>query len=146
MADSSYNFRFVNQVVLPGDTVAEKVKNTQDTNGKVKLKLGPGLRIDKDNIVAYKCGVLREKNNAMFWIDTDQKRVFINLYCFILVFYVYYNEIQNKDNSENRHFEFILAFNYILVIVRKVHSLNIHNTAGLANVLILVVLIYSYII
>ena len=146
MADSSYNFRFVNQVVLPGDTVAEKVKNTQDTNGKVKLKLGPGLRIDKDNIVAYKCGVLREKNNAMFWIDTDQKRVFINLYCFILVFYVYYNEIQNKDNSENRHFEFILAFNYILVIVRKVHGLNIHNTAGLANVLILVVLIYSYII
>ena len=85
MADSSYNFQFVNQVVLPGDTVAEKVKNTQDTDGKVKLKLGPGLRIDKDSIVAYKCGVLREKNNAMFWIDTDQKRCYNWRNCWKLI-------------------------------------------------------------
>ena len=76
MANNSYDFDFVNQVVLPGDIVAKKVKNTQDKDVKVKLTLGPGLRIDKENIVAYKCGVLREKNNAMFWIDTDQKRVF----------------------------------------------------------------------
>ena len=76
MANNSYDFHFVNQAVLPGDIVAKKVKNTQDEDVKVKLKLGPGLRIDKENIVAYKCGVLREKNNAMFWIDTDQKRVF----------------------------------------------------------------------
>ena len=75
MADHSYNFHSINQVVLPGDTVAEKVKNTQVTSKGLKLKLGPGLRIDKDNIIAYKCGVLRGKENNLFWIDTDQKRV-----------------------------------------------------------------------
>ena len=90
LTPSSYDFHFVNQVVLPGDIVAKKVKNTQDKDVKVKLKLGPGLRIDKENIVAYKCGVLREKNNAMFWIDTDQKRVFA---FFPSSFYVYCNEL-----------------------------------------------------
>lgn len=93
MADNSYDFHFVNQVVLPGDVVAEKVKDTQDKDRKVKLKLGPGLRIDKDNVVAYKCGVLREKNKAMFWIDTDQKRVFILFYS---SFYKYYNELVSE--------------------------------------------------
>jgi exosome complex component RRP40 len=77
MADHSYDFYLVNQVVLPGDIVAQKVKNKQDVNKKIKLKLGPGLRNDKDNIVAYKCGVLREKESTVFWIDSNQKRVFI---------------------------------------------------------------------
>ncbi len=77
MADHSYDFHLVNQVVLPGDIVAQKVKNKQNVNKKIKLKLGPGLRKDKDNIVAYKCGVLREKESTVFWIDSNQKRVFI---------------------------------------------------------------------
>ncbi|CAB3982549.1 exosome complex component rrp40 [Paramuricea clavata] len=74
MADHSYDFHFVNEVVLPGDIVAEKVKTKQIVVKKIKLKLGPGLRMDKDNIIAYKCGVLREKDSTMFWIDNDQKR------------------------------------------------------------------------
>jgi exosome complex RNA-binding protein Rrp4 len=77
MADDSYNFHFINQVVLPGDIVAQKEQNNQDVDKKIKLKLGPGLKKDKDNIVAYKCGVLRGKESTMFWIDSNQKRVFI---------------------------------------------------------------------
>ena len=74
MADQLYDFHFINQVVLPGDIVAQKIQNNQDEDKKLKLKLGPGLKKEKDNIVAYKCGVLREKENTMFWIDSDQKR------------------------------------------------------------------------
>jgi hypothetical protein len=76
MADHSYDFHFVNQVVSPGDIVAEKVKTKQVVVKKIKLKLGPGLRMDKDNIIVYKCGVLRENDSTVFWIDNDQKRVF----------------------------------------------------------------------
>lgn len=78
MADHSYNFRFVNEVVLPGDVVAEIVKVKQEANDKIKLKIGPGLRIDKDKIIVCKCGVLRGKERNMFWIDNDQKRVYIH--------------------------------------------------------------------
>ena len=83
MADHLYNFHFVNQVVLPGDIVAEKIKDKKDVHKNIKLKLGPGLRLDKDNIVAYKCGVLREKENTTFWIDTNQRRVLESI---ILIF------------------------------------------------------------
>ena len=31
----------------------------------------------------------------------------------------YWNSIQNNGNSENKHFVFILAFDYILVIIRN---------------------------
>ena len=36
-------------------------------------------------------------------------------------------KIQNNGNSENKHFEFILAFDYILVIIRNDASY-IHNS------------------
>ena len=80
MADQWHDFHFINEVVLPGDVVAQKVQNNRDEDKKLKLKLGPGLKKEKDNIVAYKCGVLREKESTkykMLWIDSDQKRVFI---------------------------------------------------------------------
>ena len=31
----------------------------------------------------------------------------------------YFYKIPNNGNSENKHFEFILAFDYILVIIRN---------------------------
>ena len=31
----------------------------------------------------------------------------------------YFCKIQNNGNSENKHFEFILAFDYILVIIKN---------------------------
>jgi len=56
----------VNQVVIPGETV-----------GKVDLvgiKLGVGLIQDKENIVATKAGVLRNKSSETYFVENSQKR------------------------------------------------------------------------
>lgn len=99
MAELSYSFHFINKVVLPGSIVGEKIRNREDVGKKIKLKLGPGLRIDKDNIIAYKCGVLREKENTMFWIDTDQKRVFIPSYSIFLCSIINYAKYSTFINE-----------------------------------------------
>ena len=79
MAVHLVDLNFVNEVVMPGDIVG-KTKN-QDKENKKRLKLGPGLKIDEENIVVYKCGVLRHKDHAMYWVDGDQKRVWWNFIC-----------------------------------------------------------------
>ena len=75
MADESCDFHFVNEVVMPGDIVGKTKNEEKNKDKKRRLKLGPGLKIDKENIVAYKCGVLRQKDRKLYWVDTDQKRV-----------------------------------------------------------------------
>ena len=75
MADESCDFHFVNEVVMPGDIVGKTKNEEINKDKKRRLKLGPGLKIDKENIVAYKCGVLRQKDRKLYWVDTDQKRV-----------------------------------------------------------------------
>ncbi|KXJ21938.1 putative exosome complex component rrp40 [Exaiptasia diaphana] len=62
------------RVVMPGDII-DNVHNLQaSTDKKSKLRLGPGLRQDKDDVVAFKSGILRHRNPATFWIDCSQKR------------------------------------------------------------------------
>ncbi|XP_002730573.1 exosome complex component RRP40-like [Saccoglossus kowalevskii] len=60
----------VNEVVLPGDILQE----LSDSEQYPKLRLGPGLRIDVDNVVVCKCGILRFREPSVFWVDTHQKR------------------------------------------------------------------------
>ena len=62
----------MNQVVLPGDILWS---SEQDKNEKEKLKLGPGIRRDAGNILAFKAGILRSKDPNIIWIDNNQKRV-----------------------------------------------------------------------
>lgn len=66
-------FSKAGQVLLPGDIIA-CVKDF-DELVESELKLGPGLRLDGDKIVAFKYGVLRHKDSPLsMWVDTNQKR------------------------------------------------------------------------
>lgn len=57
-------------LVVPGDEIEIKKK------GDVEVIIGPGLRKNTQNsIVATKAGLLRQKENNFFWIDSYQKRV-----------------------------------------------------------------------
>ncbi|XP_070564189.1 exosome complex component RRP40-like [Ptychodera flava] len=60
----------VNSVVLPGDILTE----LSETGKRSKLRLGPGLRLDAENVVVCKCGILRQKEENVYWVDTHQKR------------------------------------------------------------------------
>lgn len=57
--------------VLPGDILTDRVNR----GGSKKYKLGPGLTVQSEDVVACKCGVLKSKENNTFWIDNHQKRV-----------------------------------------------------------------------
>jgi len=60
-----------NNIVLPGDVVNDYV----DAHGKCnKVKLGPGLHLEKHDVVACKAGKLHYKAPNVFWIDSHQKR------------------------------------------------------------------------
>eukprot|EP00118_Oscarella_pearsei_P027326 m.1170 g.1170 ORF g.1170 m.1170 type:complete len:238 (+) comp5800_c0_seq1:2-715(+) len=62
------NLSGVDRVVLPGDILG--IFEAGDT-----LKLGPGIRVHQESIVATKAGVLRQRKPAsIFWIDSNQKR------------------------------------------------------------------------
>lgn len=58
--------------ILPGDKVTVDIVNPNK-----KIILGPGLRKQLNDIVATKCGVLRQKANVVF-IDSYQKRYIPN--------------------------------------------------------------------
>lgn len=75
-------------VVLPGDDLQQylgpildcqndsKNEQTEDTQNQHKslFIFGPGLRKHEDKIYASKAGVLKMRNNNLFWIDSHQKR------------------------------------------------------------------------
>ena len=61
---SMARFSFYKPSCTTRSVVAQKVQSNRDEDKKLKLKLGPGLKKEKDNIVAYKCGVLREKEST----------------------------------------------------------------------------------
>ncbi|XP_031570025.1 putative exosome complex component rrp40 [Actinia tenebrosa] len=65
----------VNRVVMPGDILGsiQDIQH-QSENKNTKPRLGPGLRQEKDIVIAFKSGVLRHRSPATFWIDTNQKR------------------------------------------------------------------------
>jgi VacB/RNase II family 3'-5' exoribonuclease len=54
-------------IVVPGDSLDKYIK--QDTT-----ILGPGLMRIYDMVVATKSGILKWRNNNLFWVDSHQKR------------------------------------------------------------------------
>lgn len=54
-------------IVMPGDDLSKYIK--KDTT-----MLGPGLMRNRDTVVATKSGILKMRNNNLFWIDNHQKR------------------------------------------------------------------------
>lgn len=65
----------VNRVVMPGDFIGNVADLEASLEGKVKIKLGPGLREENGAILAYKAGVLRHRKPATYLIDCNQRRV-----------------------------------------------------------------------
>ena len=62
----------INEVVLPGDFIW---KSESDSKERESFKLGPGLRQESGNIIAFKAGVLRKKEPNILWVDSNQRRV-----------------------------------------------------------------------
>lgn len=59
----------IGNIVLPGDII-----------GKIpldkKIRIGPGLIQIQEDMVATKCGILRNSQKNYYWIENKQKRVF----------------------------------------------------------------------
>lgn len=55
------------RVCLPGDSLGVVASG---------VRLGPGLRSDKDgSVTAYRAGVLKQRNEKIYWIDCNNRRV-----------------------------------------------------------------------
>ena len=65
----------VAKVVLPGDVLGSETDLEASLEGKGRIKLGPGLRREKGDVLAYKAGVLRHRQLGIYWIDCNQRRV-----------------------------------------------------------------------
>ncbi|KAG8455035.1 hypothetical protein GDO86_001307 [Hymenochirus boettgeri] len=72
----------VGEVVLPGD-VLQVPLHTQDgllslssssEPGRIKTVCGPGLMRSGEDLLVCKCGLLRHKEPAVYWVDSQQKR------------------------------------------------------------------------
>ncbi|XP_076160581.1 exosome complex component Rrp40 isoform X2 [Ptiloglossa arizonensis] len=57
-------------VIMPGDIV----KDIATMKKKETIILGPGLRREADTVFAYKAGVLKKRDPAVYYVDTYQKR------------------------------------------------------------------------
>ncbi|XP_071856588.1 exosome complex component Rrp40 [Bombus fervidus] len=64
----------VGDVVMPGDTI----KDITTINKKETIILGPGLRREADTVFAYKAGVLKKTEPAVYYVDSYQKRYIPN--------------------------------------------------------------------
>uniref|UniRef100_A0A0A9VY86 Exosome complex component RRP40 n=1 Tax=Lygus hesperus TaxID=30085 RepID=A0A0A9VY86_LYGHE len=62
----------VGEIVLPGQIV--DAAGVKEASKKNQVIVGPGLRKFGDRIVASKCGVLREMNGKIYWVDALEKR------------------------------------------------------------------------
>ncbi|XP_078045702.1 exosome complex component Rrp40 [Augochlora pura] len=60
----------VGDVAMPGDVV----KDIATINKKETIILGPGLRRESDMVFAYKAGILKKTNPAVYYVDSYQKR------------------------------------------------------------------------
>ncbi|XP_071953837.1 exosome complex component RRP40-like [Antedon mediterranea] len=59
------------RIVIPGDVVVLK---TNEDDGK-KIRLGPGLRQESEEVIVCKCGIIRHKTDPeTYWVDCHQKR------------------------------------------------------------------------
>lgn len=60
----------IGDVIMPGDIV----KDIATMKKKETIILGPGLRREADTVFAYKAGVLKKRDPAVYYVDTYQKR------------------------------------------------------------------------
>lgn len=65
----------INDVVLPGDEISSVI-STLTKSGRIIL--GPGLRKCDDKVIVCKPGILKQKSENAFWVDTYQKRYIPN--------------------------------------------------------------------
>lgn len=59
----------IGDVVMPGDAVKDITIDKKET-----IILGPGLRREADTVFAYKAGILKKTEPAVYYVDTYQKR------------------------------------------------------------------------
>ncbi|XP_069684188.1 exosome complex component RRP40 [Periplaneta americana] len=59
----------VGDVVLPGDLLT-----ITNSDNRRKAILGPGLRLNLDQVLITTCGVLRKKDPNIYWVDCYRKR------------------------------------------------------------------------
>ena len=74
-------------ILLPGDDITELVnektaqvmKSAKAAKKEApKVLIGPGLKREENNrIFAVKCGQLIERNNSVFWVDSQFKRYIV---------------------------------------------------------------------
>ncbi|XP_053321777.1 exosome complex component RRP40 [Spea bombifrons] len=72
----------IGQVVLPGDVLLLAARSEEgllslsgsSQPGRVKVVCGPGLLRRGDDLQVSKCGLLRHKEPAVYWVDSQQKR------------------------------------------------------------------------
>ncbi|XP_076232322.1 exosome complex component Rrp40 [Calliopsis andreniformis] len=64
----------VGDIVMPGDMV----KDIATISKKETIILGPGLRREADTVFAYRAGVLKKTNPAVYYVDSYQKRYIPN--------------------------------------------------------------------
>ncbi|XP_053987905.1 exosome complex component RRP40 [Hylaeus volcanicus] len=57
-------------IIMPGDTV----KDIAEIKKKETIILGPGLRRETDTVFAFKAGVLKKRDPAVYYVDSYQKR------------------------------------------------------------------------
>ncbi|XP_033103558.1 exosome complex component RRP40-like [Anneissia japonica] len=68
---SMENKNIEGRIVIPGDVVVLKEKGDDSK----KIRLGPGLRQESDEVIVCKCGIIRHKKEPeMYWVDCHQKR------------------------------------------------------------------------
>lgn len=56
------------EVVLPGDVIIEQLASN------VKIRLGPGLTVERGGVLATDVGVLKQTQNRKLWIRTRHKK------------------------------------------------------------------------
>lgn len=66
----------IDQIVIPGETIGT-------VTSKSNVRLVQGLFRSGDNIIATKPGVLRFKSPDRYWVESVQKRVCSNPFCYI---------------------------------------------------------------
>ena len=68
-------------IVYPGDEIEIKKRDNKE------ILIGPGLRKDSEScIVSTKYGLLKQRENNFFWIDSHMKRVLFFFQRFFLLF------------------------------------------------------------
>ncbi|XP_072260547.1 LOW QUALITY PROTEIN: exosome complex component RRP40 [Pyxicephalus adspersus] len=66
----------VGEVVLPGDVLvlSSKAEDSLPSTSRARVVCGPGLTPHGDNLLVIKCGVVKRRDPATYWVDSQQKR------------------------------------------------------------------------